>query len=124
MALDAVDVLLEARAYIEKGWCQGEFARGETGIAVDGKGFDGAVSWCARGAVLQAFALGATSYPPPPAVLGAYLLLADAVDPDRDRPENYGVVEMWNDHADRTQDEVLEAFDKAILLGLERTGER
>jgi hypothetical protein len=112
--MDAVDVLMEARAYIEKGWCQGAAAKDEFGQSVEWEQrLNGiARSWCALGAITDGAGLRLQS----PELRDAEHLLQRVVGD--------GWIAVWNDSPGRTQEEVLEAFDRAIGLGLERTGER
>jgi hypothetical protein len=93
------DKLREARALIERGWTQGANARDEMGdrLFVD---TDEAVCFCMMGAIIAAV--------PPDQLLAAEHLLKRAVNDEG--------VEYWNDAPERTQSEVLAAFDKAIEL--------
>lgn len=92
------DKLREARALIERGWTQEEFARSKTGRTVKTNSPQ-AVCWCAYGALIQVDGES-----------DAYPWLCKAIDPEGD------MVTRWNDAPERTQAEVLEAFDKAIDL--------
>lgn len=83
------DKLREAKALIERGWCQGRMATG-----------DGRV--CIRGAILGAFTEEAEER-------RADALLKKAAGFS-------GYLGDWNDLPGRTQAEVLAAFDKAIEL--------
>jgi hypothetical protein len=106
--MDAVDVLMEARAYIEKGWCQAAYARTLDGRFVDPTK-DEAATRCARGAILA----GTGVFGSTPEGLDAIRLLAKAA---RVRADN---LSYWNDDSRRTQNQVLKAFDRAIALGLD-----
>lgn len=106
--MDAVDVLMEARAYIEKGWCQDALALAHdgkhlpVGSSVWSQALDpNAAQWCALGALIRA-ADGPNPY-------GSSTLLARVV----------GDIVGFNNAPSRTQSEVLDAFDRAIALGVD-----
>lgn len=93
--------LREARALVERGWTQEAYARNASGDDledVDGE-FDDTepVCWCMAGAMMKA---GLEDE--------ADKFVLDAIG-ERYIPE-------WNDAPERTQAEVLAAFDKAIEL--------
>lgn len=88
---DIATKLREARALIERGWCQGRMSTA-----------DGSV--CIRGAILDAFYDADLAEEK-----RADGLLKSAVGFD-------GYLGDWNDAPERTQAEVLAAFDKAIEL--------
>jgi hypothetical protein len=109
------DKLREARALIERGWTQGEFALDAKGEEIESPD-QTPTCFCALGAISQA-ALG---YPDPDAedfVSNAKpfedvsTVLAQALG-FRFSHE----IAKWNDRLGRTQAEVLAAFDKAIEL--------
>lgn len=88
--------LRAARARIAKGWTQRASARTKGGVPVWG-GDDRAICWCAVGALQGS----------PEAIP----LVRKAIGiPDECR------ISTWNDAPERTQAEVLAAFDKAIEL--------
>jgi hypothetical protein len=86
-----------ARAKVAQGWCQGVHARDKNGIKVLSVS-DLATRWCAAGALL---AVGATSE-------ASELLLKTIGDPP------HGSIPIWNDVPERSQADVLAAFDQAI----------
>ncbi len=95
--LTATEILLAARAKIEKGWTQGAYARDRHGEKV-GPLDTKAVCWCVEGVF---FAIGVT-----PSSAGDYFSTAIGTE---DYP-------CWNDQLSRTQAEVLAAFDRAVAL--------
>jgi hypothetical protein len=97
--------LREARALIERGWTQGEYARDKTGRSVDFLRHD-ATCVCAAGAV------GAANGHWPTSSLPGMRFLSLAVGGDGDESD----VLQWNDAPERTQADVLAAFDRAIEL--------
>jgi hypothetical protein len=102
------DILVEARDLIEKGWCQGDGARGATGKVVRPLDPD-AVCFCAVGAIDRVCE-------------GDDLLREEAWH--RLRLGIFGDIRgpivKWNDAPERTKPEVLAAFQKAIdSLGAE-----
>lgn len=90
------DMLIEARALVEKGWCQGYQAKDETGACVSHESAK-ARSFCAYGACWRAE--GTVSGPASMALRRAFGSLG---------------VGTWNDAPDRTQADVLALFDRAI----------
>lgn len=107
--MTAREILILARGYIEKGWCRGQFARtedGEGALAVS----EDARSWCALGAIERAtFEVPMQSYASRGA---AERLLREAAGVRSD----FDATTAWNDDPERTKEEVLAAFDKAIEL--------
>lgn len=102
------EILIAARALIEKGWCQGALARTADGVKLlggsireDNCQLDEACSWCMVGAIAAAS--------PDHDTEPANELLAEVVGMN-----NFGLG-TWNDRSWRTQAQVLEAFDKAIV---------
>jgi hypothetical protein len=98
------DKLREAKALIEKGWTRHEF---ESGDCV-----------CATGAILRAYNLAPFGSDLEKfRRLEATKLLQDAVGAEQ-ALGGFGVnsIVAWNDREDRTQAEVLAAFDRAIEL--------
>jgi hypothetical protein len=101
----AAEKLDEARVLIERGWTQGEYARGEKGSSVDYLK-DKATCFCAAGAI------GAVNKHWPTSSLPGMRYLSLAVGGDGDEAD----VLNWNDAPERTQAEVVEAFRKAAEL--------
>ena len=94
-----LDILIEARAYVEKGWTQGAWARNRKGTPVN-EDSTRAVCWCALGALWKADGIGSYG-------LNALVKASGGeVHPT--------TISGWNDNPDRTQAEVLALFDKAI----------
>jgi hypothetical protein len=104
---DALDILMEARPWIDKGWCQQWLSVDARGRACDTLGGK-AVAWCAIGAVTKV-----TDWPA--AGNEALRYLAQAIGKG-DATNDIGI---WNDDPDRTKEEVLEAYDRAISLALD-----
>jgi hypothetical protein len=94
--VSALAVLTAARALVERGWTQGEYARHKNGRPI-GPAEPNAVCWCATGAIM---ATGKSLA----ADLAVYHL-GDALGDS---------VLRWNDTPGRTQAEVLALFDRAI----------
>jgi hypothetical protein len=91
--------LREARALIERGWCQKDTAIDRKGNSVDV--FSPlATRWCIYGAVA---AITENNYVP-----------ADIADVLREGLPVGALVSQWNDTPGRTQAEVLDLFDRAI----------
>lgn len=91
------DMLDEARALIEKGWCQTTYS--------DGDGF------CPVGAINQVIHGNAENDETTAAWANAVLALEGAIGRDA-----YIGLPNWNDAPERTQAEVIEAFRKAAEL--------
>lgn len=101
------DLLTRARERIEKGWCQGAYAKAADGESVSACG-PCATSFCIRGAVL---AVGPLDY----AVRApAYNLLENIVDQITQSPCDS--LAGYNDAPGRTHAEILAVFDAAIAL--------
>lgn len=99
--MTTVEVLRAARERIEKGWCQGTYARRSDGTPAD-HADPGTVAWCASGALWNdASPCDLEVYADAAAVLESYL--------PRDLE-----IEDWNDAPGRDKAEVLNLFDKAI----------
>lgn len=94
------EVLVKARALVEKGWTQGTFARNADGVPVPFY-FKDATCWCGDGALLKA-----ANYDPIKR-RGLYNRARRAMD-----AAIGGLFPKFND--DGTKAQVLEAFDKAI----------
>jgi hypothetical protein len=101
------DLLIRARERIEKGWCQGAYAKNADGDVV-GATDPYATSFCIRGAIL---AVGPLDY----AVRApAYGLLETVIDRISQSPCDS--LAGYNDTYERTHAEVLAVFDAAIAL--------
>lgn len=87
-----------AKGRIEQGWCQGVLARDGHGEEIT-PNHPAAVAWCAFGAI------GTKE----DALSQADLFLMKAHGPNTD-------VVSWNDAPERTREDVLALFDKAIAL--------
>ena len=96
--MTTVEVLKAARAKIEQGWCQGSYARNAMNEKVLYRSVD-ACRWCAMGAIVS---LGGVDW----------ITAADVIK----QANAIEVIPKWNDAPNRTQAEVLAAFDKAIEL--------
>lgn len=94
------DNLRRARALIESGWTQKEYARGKSGRGVNELG-NAPVCFCALGAIRRVTRREWDNTEEAKA-LRAAILGRDIID--------------WNDAPRRTQADVLAAFDKAIEL--------
>ncbi|MDB5584350.1 MAG: hypothetical protein JWR80_9526 [Bradyrhizobium sp.] len=90
----------EARALIERGWCQKAFARAGDGSKVKVCHGD-AVSFCSMGALDRVGAWASGPINALEAAVGV-TVVADVMD--------------WNDAPERTQAEVLDAFKRAAEL--------
>jgi hypothetical protein len=93
------DVLVEARALIAKGHAKGVSARRLDGYAVSSRS-DDACAWCALAALSVV-------------TNGPYWPAAESLSRVVYGHSN-GNIPLWNDAPERTQAEVLEAFDRAI----------
>jgi hypothetical protein len=98
--METLEVLRKARGLIEKGWCQGVYAKDENGKPCDPNSA-AAESFCVYGALRR----WAQRY-------------SDEYDAATDRlgeePECQHGISLFNDHEDRTQAEVLALFDRTI----------
>lgn len=101
-----VEVLKKARALLEKGWCQGHYAIGESGREVDAMS-KSARCFCIDGALIRANGTD-SEYIATAAIVRAALGKA-AFSPIG-----------WNDAPGRTQSEVLDLMDRAIALASEK----
>lgn len=99
------DKLREARALIERGWTQGQYARDVHGEGTDFLKHE-AVCFCAAGAI------GAANEHWPNSGLPGMALLSLAVGGDGTETD----ILIWNDAKERSHAEVLAAFDQAIQL--------
>lgn len=113
---DVKTTLVEARAFVEKGWTQMHLARRKDGSAcsvID----ESAREWCMGGA-LQAAAHKLFSLQDHPAFTGARTIIDRTllgVLPKGNRV----ALSDWNDVPGRKQKEVLAIFDKAIEMAKE-----
>jgi hypothetical protein len=99
------EVLTNARALVQRGWCKAALARGPDGSKTSWND-PAAVAWCAVGAVQRVSEC--THWGP------ALTLLARAANTRTPVP-------IWNDEDHRTKKQVLAAFDRATELA--RAGE-
>jgi hypothetical protein len=95
------DKLREAKALVAKGWTRGDWAKDAQGEPVFEREPE-AVCWCASGALFAASEAGFASA----GVLHDVFSQANEIE----------TISVWNDAPERTQSEVLAAFDKAIEL--------
>lgn len=86
------EILVKARALVERGWVQGRFSRMKRGKEC----------FCAVGAICRAAGEAQACHR-----LGALKAVEDEI------PQEL-LLSQWNDAPGRTQAEVLAAFDKAI----------
>lgn len=98
------EILVKARDYIERGWSQGHYARTAAGRQTD-EDDALAASWCPLGAIMMAA---------PDSVrlrddAGDALCVAIGAE-----GKSGSTIPEWNDAAERTQADVLAAFDRAI----------
>lgn len=106
MAQTAVEILHEAREIlVEKGWTQGCVARDARGKICD-VGSRAAVCFCAMGAISKVAAFDDPLRPAKQAIIA----LRRAIGLTR----SLQGVGAWNDAPERTKEEVIAAFDKAI----------
>lgn len=94
-----LEALRDARAKIERGWCQSLAAMDKCGCGVSPR-LETACMWCIIGAI-AAVAFDLKQY------YRMFDLLGSVVGVD---------VVIWNDAPGRTQAEVLAAFDRAIEI--------
>lgn len=94
-------LLIRARAFVKRGWCQGELALDVEGNPVNPRS-EWAVSWCMSGALIAAGVdeLGHS----------AFRRLSDAIS----RFSSF--IPAFNDHQE-TVEPILAAFDRAIAAG-------
>ena len=104
--MSALEVLIRARGFIERGWAKYEYAFNDKGHPVEPNAPE-ATCWCSFGALRAACGLGAEPYeqPPPKEYLDALGVVIWMVDYSLDG---------WNDEEGRTKEEVLALFDDAI----------
>lgn len=104
--MTTLQVLKKARALIKKGWTQQWWAEDRKGNIVTPDD-PAAVKFCLRGAIRRVHDAGEE------AALAA-IVRANHI-PKATSPALYGgAAAEWNDRTNRTQAEVLAAFDKAI----------
>jgi hypothetical protein len=99
------EILREARAKIEKGWCQGYYARDKDGNQTS---YDNpnAEAFCSSGAVWSFCSDTVSAHQC--SYAGSFL--SEALDDPRI------TFVHWQDQPGRTKEEVLALFDKAIAL--------
>lgn len=117
----ALAILTAAREKLtpEGAWIQGNYAgvRDGNGAVTVARRSMPANCWCASGAI-RASNSGRTRGINAGGIL-AFRYLANAVS-KRPSEEEMGAVVRWNDGKQRTKEEVLAGFDKAILIAKER----
>lgn len=109
-SVSAAEILRDARALIEHGWCQDSAAVDARGVAVDPTARS-ACAWCVSGALNRALHTPNHDRRDYFTFFRARAALAQIVGAD---PAVIGQIVVWNDHPERTQAEVLAAFDRAI----------
>lgn len=121
---DAVDILVEAKLYVEKGWIQNTFGRVEReGEFLNVGSPRQATHVCALGAIAKAseavtWAVYSESASEATSLLATAATGLRYETASRDAPT---AVSQWNDARYQTQAGVAEGFDKAIALALERS---
>ena len=104
------DVLVRARTLIEKGWCQGFWARDDEGKTVSDKSPE-AVEYCASAGIRRACRdLGHEADVEESALACVAWEVVDADDDDEQGRYCADVVIDWNDDARTTHGEVVETF--------------
>ncbi len=99
------DLLIAGRARIERGWCQGTYARDDDGVQVYAEDLDyPGLSFCALGAIGEQISR----------CEGAALILANHIPKDRRYPLNARSVSWFNDDPSTTKEDVLALYDRAI----------
>jgi hypothetical protein len=104
-----VEVLTKARALVAQGHCKGAAARAANGRPVR-VNEPGACSWCALGAMWAS---------------ESWEHVENAKDTLRSvlGVRSIGSIGRWNDAPERTQAEVVDAFDRAIAAEVARVSE-
>jgi hypothetical protein len=100
-------IVTEARALLAKGWCKGTFARDINGECVY-HGFPNAVAFCSLGAIARAQGdanFGRRAGQVPREFYSAFEKVSGTQD-----------VVWFNDHKCRSQEEIVDVFDKVIAL--------
>lgn len=103
-------ILKEARELIAKGWCQGALAATKAGKPTHPGSID-AAQFCSLGALWRC-SFGSVSLGYDTAERFLYQILASLTTK---KSTDVADIELWNDHPKRTQVEVLELFDIAII---------
>ena len=104
LGLSTTQILIEGRRVVERGWCQRASARNASGIPCE---WDepAACQWCSTGAMLHVVSMFVWEH------AGALNFLRQAIG-------QHSIV-GWNDAPERTKEEVLAAFDRAIQLSID-----
>ena len=103
------DVLLKAASIVEQGWCQGALHLNKEGDVIYNR--EEADRSCATGAIARASDQLSGEREPVAASVAAYDLGEDA---RRGLRKHLGIsIPIWNDHWDRTADEVAESMRQA-----------
>ena len=100
-------MLKQARSLIERGWTKGTLARDKDGIPIHPQAA-GACSWCMSGALHR---VAASERVNGPHFDQAWQALDDTLGMVKG---DWATFTSWNASLDRTQAEVLPAFDRAI----------
>lgn len=91
---------------VTKGWTQGQYAKDANGNKTDL--YDSsACSFCSTGALMVAIPFGAW---------GLYDSAITCLSKAADIGSSAASIERWNDAVERTREDVLLAFDKAIAI--------
>lgn len=96
------EILIEARKLIEHGWCQGSLAKTIYGESVDEQ-HPSARYFCTAGAIYKA----------EPNNTRAELIIDEI---EEEFKGTWSFISKWNDSPDRTKEDVLVLFDKAIAF--------
>jgi hypothetical protein len=103
-----LQILEEAKRSVECGWTQGCWAKNDFGREI-GYYTSSATCFCAEGAMFRASGQMYNS-------IDFYHPLNDALSRFKEAIETEKSIPDWNDFEGRTQDEVVEAFERAIAL--------
>lgn len=120
--LDTIRSLRTARAKVEQGWCQNVMAVDAEGDRTQTLSRD-ACAWCLLGALDLGVKSHCTSLPEIEQYAEiSHQVLVMAYESIRALGWEIeaGEIEKWNDHASRTQTEVLAALDHAIIMAEEK----
>ncbi len=110
------DVLVEARDWIEAGWCQGAWGHDDEGKDVVTARLAGASEVCLSGAI----AVAAGETPAGEAYYAAAREVADIIQ--KHDAFCTDVIVRWNDREERTQGQVVALLTRAIVRVEKRIG--
>jgi hypothetical protein len=113
--MSTLDILKRAREILSKpeSWIKGAFAADKNGLAVGACGLD-ACSWCAEGALKEASAqLGNGRYLPISVFQSLEAQIPEEIQ-NHARKNAKSLIPFYNDAEERTHEEVMAWFDKAI----------